>query len=405
MPTYRYVAVAPDGSQVKAAVEAMSEESLRNELVALNFEVVRVKQKRTFTQVEITKKRVPANEIMHFSRQIAAFVRSGIPIVDALEVVEEGTSNSRFRAVLADMRESIQGGVPFAEAVAAHADLFPSYYVGILRAAEYTGHLDDALDQLGEYIERDVEARHTVRSALTYPAVVAVMSVATVVILATYVLPKFADFFQELDSELPAPTRLLLAIAGFMQSFWWIFPLLAAGLVLLVYLGKTTDRGRQIRDRMLLRTPLIGDIVLYAVVERFSRIVGAMIAAGVPLPDAMDAAIGSVHNKVFEDALVEARESMLEGDGLAEPLAATGLFPRPAIQMMRVGEGTGTLDHQLENAATYYSRELAHKLKRLTSLFEPAVIIFMGLIVGFVAVALISAMYGVFQGQTVGVGG
>jgi type IV pilus assembly protein PilC len=152
---------------------------------------------------------------------------------------------------------------------------------------------------------------------------------------------------------------------------------------------------------MFLRIPLIGQIVLYAVVERFCRIIASMVEAGVPLPDALTAAIRGVNNRVFEYALVGVQERMLEGEGLAEPVASTELFPRAAVQMMRVGEETGTLDTQLENAGEYYGRELEYKLKKLTSLFEPAVIIFMGFIVGFVAVALISAMYGVFQGQNV----
>ncbi|MCZ7535843.1 MAG: type II secretion system F family protein [Acidimicrobiia bacterium] len=148
--------------------------------------------------------------------------------------------------------------------------------------------------------------------------------------------------------------------------------------------------------------PLVKDIVLYAVVERFGRIVGAMVRAGVPITDAMTAAIRCVHNKVFEDALQTAKERMMEGEGISAPLRDIDLFPRAAIQMMRVGEDTGTLDLQLENASAYYGSELKHKLKRLTSLFEPAIIVFMGAIVGFVAVALISAMYGVFNGQELG---
>jgi type IV pilus assembly protein PilC len=154
--------------------------------------------------------------------------------------------------------------------------------------------------------------------------------------------------------------------------------------------------GRKLRDRLFLRVPLIKDIVLFSIVERVCRIVAAMVKAGVPLPDTLTAAIRGTNNKVFEEALLIAHERMLEGEGLAAPISDTGLFPKAATQMMRVGEDTGTLDVHLENAALYYGRELEYKLKKLTSLFEPAVIIFMGLVVGFVAVALISAMYGIF---------
>jgi type IV pilus assembly protein PilC len=163
----------------------------------------------------------------------------------------------------------------------------------------------------------------------------------------------------------------------------------------LIWMHKS-DKGRMVRDKLFLRVPLVKEVVLYAVVERVCRIVAAMVKAGVPLPDTIAAAIQGTNNKVFEEALQGARERMLEGEGLAQPITDCGLFPRAATQMMRVGEDTGTLDIQLDNAAQYYGRELEYKLKKLTSLFEPAVIIFMGLVVGFVAVALISAMYGIF---------
>jgi type IV pilus assembly protein PilC len=186
------------------------------------------------------------------------------------------------------------------------------------------------------------------------------------------------------------------------RTFWYVEVGLVALFVLAIVASKKTARGGAIRDRIFLRLPLIGTIVQYAVVERFCRILGAMVRAGVSLPEALQAAITGANNRVFEVKLHAAQERMLEGDGLAEPLGAAHVLPRAALQMIRVGESTGTLDLQLENAAAYYSRELEWKLKRLTSLFEPMVILFMGAVVGFVAVALISAMYGVFQNQNIG---
>jgi type IV pilus assembly protein PilC len=397
MPTYKYVAVGPDGDSVKETAEAPSEDVLRNQLLLRNLEVHQLKQRRTFNELELTPQRVPKQELMHFSRQMAAFVRTGIPITDALEVIEEGSGNKRFKQMLADMREQIQNGVPFSDALAEHASVFPPYYVGILRSSELTGQLDTALEQLSSYIERDVEAKATIKSALVYPLVVMGMSVVTVVILGVYVLPKFTKFFNNLGAKLPLPTRMLLGFSEFTQKFWYVGVGGFIGFVVLMVWMHKSDRGRLLRDKLFLRVPLIKDIVLYAVVERVCRIVAAMVMAGVPLPDTIAAAIKGTNNKVFEAALKVAQERMLEGEGLAQPIADCGLFPKAATQMMRVGENTGTLDTQLDNAAQYYGRELEYKLKKLTSLFEPAVIIFMGMIVGFVAVALISAMYGIFN--------
>src|SRR3954462_6238588 len=397
MPTYKYVAVGPDGNQVKESAEAPSEDVLRNQLLLRNLEVQQLKQRKTFNELELTPQRVPKQEIMHFSRQMAAFVRTGIPITDALEVIEEGSGNKRFKQMLSDMREQIQNGVPFADALAEHSTIFPPYYVGILRSSELTGQLDMALEQLSRYIERDVEAKATIKSALVYPLVVMGMSIVTVVILAVYVLPKFTKFFNNLGAKLPLPTRMLLAFSDIMQKFWFVGVGLAIAFAALLFWMHQSDRGRLLRDKMFLRVPLVKDIVLFAIVERVCRIIAAMVKAGVPLPDTLAAAIQGTNNKVFEAALIGARERMLEGEGLATPITDTQLFPKAATQMMRVGEDTGTLDVQLDNAAQYYGRELEYKLKKLTSLFEPLVIIFMGLIVGFVAVALISAMYGIFN--------
>ncbi len=397
MPTYRFVAVGPDGSEIKDALEAPSEDALRNQLLLRNLEVTSVKQKKKFNELELSPQRVPKQEIMHFSRQMAVFVRTGIPITEALEVVEDGSGNKRFRQILATIREQINNGVPFSDAIAEHARVFPSYYIGILKSAELTGQLDVSLEQLSQYMERELDSRGKIKAAMVYPAVIFGMSIMTVVILAVWVMPKFVKFFENLDAKLPLPTMLLIKMSDAAQQFWFVWvALFVAGASVLAWMHKSA-KGRMLRDRLFLRLPLVKEVVLFAVTERICRIVGAMAKAGVPLPETMSAAIQGANNKVFENGLVTARDRMLEGEGLAQPIIDTHLFPRAAGQMMRVGEDTGTLDIQLENAADYYGRELEYKLKKLTSLFEPAVIIFMGLIVGFVAVALVSAMYGVFN--------
>ncbi len=401
MTTYSYVATDVDGKAVKGERESVSEEALRLELLALNLAVDRIKEKKTLMQFEIAPQRVKSSEIMHFSRQIAAFARSGISITDALDVVRDGTDNKRFKQILTEMRDNIESGVPFAETVAEHASLFPPYYLGIVRSAELTGRLDEALDQLAEYMSRDMDARHKITSALIYPCVIAIFSVATVALMATFVLPRFVTFFKSLHAKLPLPTRMLIFVADFFKSFWFVTPLGVAAIVGLVVWMKRSPNGQLVRDRLLLAIPAVKGVVKYAVIERFSRILGAMVGAGVSLPDAMVSAIAAANNRVFAEKLKDAHERMLEGEGLAGPIEQAGFFPSAAVQMIRVGENTGTLESQLENISDYYGRELEYRLKKLTSLFEPVVIIFMGAIVGFVAIALISAMYGVLNAQKV----
>jgi type IV pilus assembly protein PilC len=397
MVKYRYVATDTAGAEIKGVIDALNEDAVRSELVRQDLQVRAIKARRRLGDIEITPQRIPPSEIMHFSRQMSAFVRAGIPVTDGLDVVAESTANKRFREILLAMRESISQGVGLAEAIAEHEDIWPPYYLGIVKSAELTGRLDVALEQLSNYIERDLDARSKIKSATTYPLVVLAMAIITVSVLTIYVLPRFADFFDSLDAELPLSTRMLITLADFSGSFWYLFPLFGLFVVTLLVLAKKTERGRRIKDKMLLAMPVIKDIVLFAVVERVCRVLGAMARAGVPLPDAMAAAVASARNSVFEDGLVPAQERMLEGEGLAEPIATTELFPRAAVQMMRVGENTGTLDQQLENAADYFARELDYKLKKLTTLFEPAIIVTMGVMVGFVAIALVQAMYGIYN--------
>ncbi|MEZ5139192.1 MAG: type II secretion system F family protein [Acidimicrobiales bacterium] len=398
MAVFKYTAVTPEGQQVKSTIEGVSLTAAENDLIRQNLRVVKIRERKGFSEIEVSPERVPRTEVMHFSRQVAAFVRTGIPIIDAVRVVADGTESKRFKLILDDVREQLEGGVPFSEALAPHAAVFPSYYLGILRSAELTGQLDTVLDQLAVYIERDMESKARVKSALTYPAVVVVLSILTMLVMVAFVLPRFVDFFDDLDAELPLPTRMLLGFAGFMSTWWWLLLLIVIGLVAFNWYVGRNEALRVKRSGMLLRLPVIGVILQYSAVERFCRIVGAMTRAGVPLPDTMAAAIDSTNNPLFQERLRVARDQILEGEGVAGPLERTDLFPVAAVQMIRVGEETGTLDQQVEAAANFYATETSYKVKRLTDLFEPAVVLFMGFVVGFVAVALISAMYGLLSG-------
>jgi len=397
MIKYRYSAIDSSGAQVSGVETAMSSGAAHLALVQRGFQPLEVDEKKSVLKVEITKKKVPRKEIMHFSRQMGVFMKAGIPIMEALEVIALETTEKLMKKVILEMIDDLRAGDTFTAAAAAHPEAFPNFYVGILESAELTGNLDTVLNQLADYIERDVEARSTLTSALIYPAVVAFMSVGVVVVLATFVMPRFVVFFDSLHAKLPLPTRMLLAGSSFFShNILEIvgFVLLVVGVF--VYMRRSV-KGRAILDGIILKLPVLGLLVQAAVLERVCRVLSSMIRAGVDLPQAMSVTADSSNNAVYRNGINRIREQMMEGQGLAEPLAATGLFPGAARQMFRVGEETGTLDTQLETAAVYYHRELEVRVKHFTSLFEPAVIIFMGVVVGFVAVALISAMYGIYS--------
>jgi type IV pilus assembly protein PilC len=403
MPKYKYTATDAAGASVTGVLEGATPTAVGLALMERDLDVSALSEHRSIMQFEITKKRVPRKELMQFSRQLAVFLRSGIPVIDALSVIqEELPKKSLFRDVLQDMIEGLRAGSTLTATVRAHPEAFPNFYVGVIDAAELTGNLDAALDEVSQYIDRDLEARRKIQSALFYPAVVLMMSIATVLVLTIFVLPRFEKFFKDLHAKLPLPTRMLLSFTSILTDFWVpiVLVLLAAGLV--VGFGPRTAKGKAIRDRILLRTPIVGDLVRGSIVERFCRTLSSMVRTGVPLPDALMVTAEGTNNIVYREGLTEVRDAMLEGGGLAGPLARTNLFPGAAKQMIRVGEETGTLDAQLSTAAEYYGKDLDFKISRFTNLFEPAVIMFMGLVVGFVAIALVSAMYGIFNQGNLG---
>jgi type IV pilus assembly protein PilC len=340
---------------------------------------------------------VKAEEVMNFSRQAASFIRAGVPILDALEIVAEEAPSKKMREVLTEIQRRLRGGSSFGDAIAAHTKVFPAYYIAVVRAAELTGQLDDAFDQLSSYLERDLKARRQVKSALTYPSFVFVLAIVAVVIMSMWVLPKFKGFYSSLGAHLPLPTRILLGFTDFVGHWWFaiIATFIAIGLVAYAVIGGKHGKAR--RDALLLRTPLIGNLINLIAVERFCRVLATLVHAGVPLPDAVGVSADSTNNRVFQRKLATVREAMMRGDGLARPIAAADIFPAAARQMIRVGESTGSLDLQLHNCAAFYGRELEYRLKKATDLFEPTVIVAVGGLVGFVAVAQISAMYSVYH--------
>ena len=396
MPAFAYVATEADGRAATGKARAADRDAAEAMLRGRGLLDLEVTEKKGLLQTELMAKKVKRVEIMHLSRQLGAFIHAGLPLVDAVHTLGAESGNSSLRRMMAEVEDRLRAGDTLSNCFDAHPKIFPEYYRGILRSAELTGELDTVLDQLSKYLERDEEARRKIKSAMVYPSIIAGMAVVVVVVLSVFVLPKFKVFFASLNATLPLPTRMLMSATDFFGQWWWALLIGVFTLALAFFIAVRTRPGRYARDRLVLAMPVVGDTVQFALVERFCRILASMVAAGVPLPQALQVATDSLRNVVFSRALADVEDAMFEGEGLATPLIRTGLFPATAAQMLRVGEETGTLDNQLAVTAHYYEGELNYKIKKLTSLIEPVVIIAMGGVVGFVAIALVLAMYGVF---------
>jgi type IV pilus assembly protein PilC len=340
---------------------------------------------------------VSTADLILFSRQLATFIKVGVPITDAIKLLQEATSSGAFRAALQDICADLEAGEAFSTTIAHHPSVFNQLYVDMVRAAEYSGTLDRVLIQVALYLQRQDTAIKKLRSAMIYPAVILGLAAAVCTVLIVFVLPNFVSIFHEFHAKLPAPTQLLLAVGVFAQQWRFeivvgLFAVITAALILM-----SSKPGKILWDYGIVKVPVIGTIMTYSIIERFTRTLSTMLRAGIPISQTFEVAIASAGNIRYRRGLESVKERMLTGDGFSAPLQATGLFAPMMIRMIRVGEETGTLDSSLEQIADFLSEEMDYKVRNMIALMEPALVIAVGGAVGFVAISVILPMYGLLQ--------
>ncbi|HXJ47800.1 MAG TPA: type II secretion system F family protein [Candidatus Acidoferrum sp.] len=341
--------------------------------------------------------KVRTADLVLFSRQLSTFLRVGVPITDAIKLLQSATGSGAFRAALEDIAGDLEAGESFSTSIHHHPSVFNSLYVDMVRAAEYSGTLDKVLAQVASYLQRQDTALKKLRSAMIYPAIILVLALAVCTVLIVFVLPNFVAMFKEFNTALPLPTRVLLAVGRFAQDWRYeiVIGIFVAIVAILVFMQ--SKFGRVFWDYAMLRIPVLGGIVQYAIIERFTRTLSTMLKAGIPISQTFDVAIAAAGNIKYRRGLESVRQRMTTGDGFSAPLEATGLFAPMMIRMIKVGEETGTLDSSLEQIADFLSDEMDYKVRNMIALMEPALVIAVGLAVGFVAVSVILPMYGLLQ--------
>ena len=333
-------------------------------------------------------------DIILFTRQLATFVGAGVPMSRALGTIAQETASPLFKRVILAVLDDLERGQNLSEALVKHPKVFPTLYVDLVRVAELTGNLEATLTELAGYLRRDLNTVRRVQAALIYPAVILVVATGVVIILVFFALPAFTRIFAEFRVELPLSTRILIGIVDFTRRWGLVIGAVVVAAAGGIVLALRTARGVYVKDQLSIRVPILGPIVLSAVLNRFARTLAMVLKAGVPLGQTFEAVIASTGNRVFQRGLTTVKEQMTSGEGFAGPLIRTHLFPPMLTQMVRVGEETGTLDTYLEQAAEFYEEELEFRIRAMTSLIEPVMTVAVGIMVGFIAVSLISAMYG-----------
>lgn len=402
MARYRYKAVTSAGEIVEGVIDAADCQAVVDRLHAQGSTPIRaeesaVRSVRSLSLFGRRRRRLDPTTVMHATRELATLLGAGLTVDRALSVLEEISDDDAVRGFLDSVLQSVRGGATLAEALMPHKESLPAYYIGLVRAGEAGGALESVMARLAEALERAQALRESVRSAMYYPAFVLIMSVLTLAVLFTLVIPEFRPLFE--DSEHPIPTSMaaILAISDGLKAYWWI---VVAALLAIIFAFRrylATGEGRRRFDRRILRTPLAGDLITKLEVARFSRTLGTLLANGVMVLNALSITTEGISNRSIAQAITDLANRLKRGEGLAVPLTETGIFPRVAVQLVQVGEESGQLEAMLLRIADIYDEEVKRTLQRLLAMLVPVMTIFIGIFVAGIIATMLTAILSTYE--------
>ena len=409
MPTFTYVARDRSGHQLEDTAEAASKDALLAQLRGKGLFVSTVSERRAakpakkkgMGQMVLFKGRVKLRELSIFYRQFATMINAGVSLIRCLDVLEQQTSSYRLKEIIRDLESEIEGGASLSQAMTKYPGTFTQLATGLVRAGEVGGVLDETLSRLATFIEKDMDLRRKIKSAMTYPIVVLMFATTIVLVLTTYILPKFIEVFTDLGlkkESFPLPTLMLMRASEFMIHNWWLLIIIVVGLHIVFKRVKATKTGKRVWDTLSLKAPVFGGLIHKVAIARFSRTLGTLMGSGVPILQAMETTAGTITNDLISDAVLTARANIRQGDTIADPLAASKQFPPMVVQMITIGEETGQLDDMLEKVADFYEAEVDSTLDSLTVALEPLLIVLLGLVVGFIVISMFLPMIALIEG-------
>ncbi len=397
MPSFRYNAIDQTGRPYSGTLDAENLEAVRAKLAELRYYVVGIAEIGTTTSLNDYLKafsRVKQKELVVFSRQFATMIDAGLSVLKCLDILNRQTKDPVLRDTLATVRHDVNGGASLTEAMSKHPRVFSKLYVNMVRSAEAGGILDQVLDRLATFLEKDLDLRHKVSSAMMYPTVVFVFSAVVMCVMMWWVLPRFATIFEEMGlKELPFTTKVMLGFATSTKKYWYLVIMSIVAAIVGIKLYGRTPTGALHLDKLKLRMPIFGDIMMKVAISRFARTFGTLISSGVPVLRAMEITSDTSGNLAIAQVIEKARTSVKEGEKISDPMQNSEYFPVMVTQMISVGEETGRLDQMLVKVSDFYEAEVDALLKGLASLIEPFMIVGLGIMVGFIAVSVISPIY------------
>lgn len=394
MATFTYKARNWDGKIVTAEMEGESKEVCISKLREKGYFVTSINEKKSGgSSFSLGFERgVSSQEVCIFARQFSTMIGSGVPLVRCLTILQAQSENPSFKKIITQIRTDVEGGSTFSKSLEKHPKVFSDLFCSLVKAGEIGGILDTILERLADYLESSESLKSKVKGALTYPVVVFGIAMLVVVALVLFVLPQFKEIFEGMNVELPFITTALLDLSDFMVAWWFfIIPGIFAVPVLLINFFKTKT-GARIFDVNILKMPAIGMMMRKVAVAKFTRTLGTLISSGVPILQALEVTAQTAGNVVIADAVDKTRVSIREGESIADPLKTSGVFPPMVVQMIAVGEETGELDKMLSKIADFYDSEVDTAVKGITSIIEPIVIVFMGVVIGGIVMAVFMPM-------------
>ena len=394
MAVYRWQGISPKGETLKGEMEAPSREAVIIRLRSQRIQPTpsRIKEKGKGLDIDINMPSfgspVKSKDIVIFTRQFATMIDAGLPIVQCLQILAAQTDSKPFRKVITGVKDDVESGTTLAEAIRKHGKVFSDLYTSMVQAGEVGGILDTILVRLANYLEKAVKLKSKIKGAMIYPASIVVAAVAVTMVLLIWVIPVFAEVFESFGHGLPAPTQFVINLSHFtINHIYVLIAIPIAGAIGTNYAYKT-EQGKVVIDRLLLKAPIFGSLIRKTAVARFTRTLGTLVSSGVPILDALLITARTAGNKVIEHAIMTARSSISNGRTIAEPLTESKVFPPMVCQMISVGETTGALDSMLQKVADFYEDEVDNVVANLMSLLEPAVILFLGVVIGGLVISM-----------------
>jgi type IV pilus assembly protein PilC len=397
MPQFEWTGRKRTGETITGAMTADNKDGVVAALRRQQIVAVKIKEKGKELALPKIGGGVGTKDLAIFTRQFSVMIDAGLPVVQCLEILGAQQQNKVFQRVLFEVREDVEAGSALNEAFKKHPRVFDNLYCNLVAAGEAGGILDTILQRLSIYIEKAVKLKAAVRSAMIYPVVVVTVAILVVIVIMWKVIPTFASLFAGVGAKLPVPTQIVIAISNFLGRWGWLCILLVIGIGIAFRLYYRTENGRYLVDKIMLKSPIFGIVLRKIAVARFCRTLATLVSSGVPILEGLDITARTSGNAIVEEAILKTRKSVEEGKTLTEPLAASGVFPGMVTQMISVGESTGALDAMLSKIADFYEDEVDEAVANLMSLLEPVIIVFLGITIGGIVVAMYLPLFTLIQ--------